>query len=208
MTTATTPATKWTLSGTGYEFCNCNPGCTCNFAGFPSSADGSCKALVANVIDSGRFGDVDLSGVTAVAIVDWPKAIHEGNGRAVFVVPPSVSDEQVNALAQIYTGQVGGMPWAILGSTFTVAGLVRADIQIQDDGIHSSVSIPGIGEATGTTLKNPVTGEDNRVKIALAEGFIWREGDCGQGSFRAEAEGVSLAFENSNWIHYQFDWGN
>ena len=38
--------TKWYLKGRGYEFCNCAPGCTCNFSGFPSSKDGSCKALV------------------------------------------------------------------------------------------------------------------------------------------------------------------
>ena len=57
----------------------------------PSSADGACKALVGNVIDEGRCGDVDLSGVTAVAIIDWPRAIHDGGGRAVFVVPPETT---------------------------------------------------------------------------------------------------------------------
>ncbi len=204
----TQAATKWTLTGKGYEFCNCNPGCTCNFAGFPSSSDGSCKALIANRIDEGRFGDIDMSGVTAVAIIDWPKAIHEGNGRAVFVVSPSVTDAQVNALAQIYTGQVGGMPWEILGSTFTIAGLVKAEIRLDDQGIHSGVSIPGVGEARGTTLKNPVTGEDNRVKIALDTGFIWKDGDCGQGSFHVEAEGIALDFKETSWILYDFDWHN
>lgn len=80
-------ATKWHLKGVGYEFCNCAPGCTCNFSGFPSSKDGSCKAAVANVISDGRCGDVDLGGVTALAILDWPKAIHDGGGKVVFVVP-------------------------------------------------------------------------------------------------------------------------
>ena len=68
--TASETTTRWSLSGTGYEYCNCNPGCTCNFNGFPSSSDGSCKALVANVIEEGRCGDVDLAGVTAVALID------------------------------------------------------------------------------------------------------------------------------------------
>src|SRR5438094_676799 len=93
--------TRWRLRGLGYEFCNCQPGCTCNFSGFPTSLDDSCKALVVVAIEEGSCGDVDLSRVRAAAIIDWPKAIHDGNGKAVFVVPPSTTDAQVNCLAQI-----------------------------------------------------------------------------------------------------------
>ncbi len=209
MTTSDTATqTKWSLKGTGYEFCNCNPGCTCNFSGFPTSSDGSCKAFVGNVIKQGHCGDVDLSGLTVAAIIDWPKAIHEGGGKAVFVVPPAVSDEQLGVLAQIFTGQLGGMPWEILGTTYEVAGLVRSEVVVNEAGPRSSIEIPGVGRATGDTLKNPVTGEDNNVAIELETGFIWKRGDCGQGSFQVAAEGLALDFANSNWIHYEFDWGN
>src|SRR5919112_6863284 len=112
--TETTPTTAWRLKGKGYEFCNCVPGCTCNFGGFPSSSDGSCQAAVTNRIDEGSCGDVDLSGLTVMALLNWPKAIHDGGGTAVFVVPDEVSDEQLGALAQIFTGALGGMPWEIL----------------------------------------------------------------------------------------------
>ena len=206
--TATETTTAWYLKGKGYEFCNCQPGCTCNFSGFPTSADGSCKAAVANHIVEGRCGDVDLSGIKAIAILDWPQAIHDGGGKAVFVVPPAVSDEQLGCMAQIFTGQLGGMPWAILGTTFEVAGVVRAEVEIFDDGINSGFRAEGVGEAKGSSLKNPVTGEEHRVAIDLAEGFIWKRGDCGQGSFHIEAEGISLDFSDSNWILYDFDWSN
>jgi hypothetical protein len=39
-------STRWALKGRGYEFCNCDFGCGCNFGGFPNSKDGSCRALV------------------------------------------------------------------------------------------------------------------------------------------------------------------
>ena len=196
------------MKGKGYEFCNCQPGCTCNFSGFPTSPDGSCKAAIGTHIVEGHCGDVDLSGITAVAIIDWPKAIHDGNGRAVFVVPPEVSEKQLGSLAQIFTGQLGGMPWSILGPTFEVAGVVRADVNLDDDGMNSGFSIPGVGEAKGTALKNPVTGEEHLAAIVLDGGFIWERGDCGQGSFDVEAEGIHLKFEDSNWILYDFDWSN
>lgn len=204
----TQTATTWRLRGTGYEFCNCQPGCTCNFSGFPTSPDGSCKAAVGNHIEEGFCGDVDLSGIKAVAIIDWPGPIHDGNGKAVFVVPPAVSDEQLDAMAQIFTGQLGGMPWAILGPTFEVAGVVRAEVELDHDGMNSGFSIPGVGQAKGHKLKNPVTGEDHDAAILLDGGFIWERGDCGEGSFEVEAEGIHLKFDDSNWILYEFDWTN
>ncbi len=206
--TATETTTAWRLKGKGYEFCNCQPGCTCNFSGFPTSPDGSCRAAVATHITEGTCGDVNLSGIKAVAILDWPKAIHDGGGKAIFVVPPAVSEEQLGCLAQIFTGQLGGLPWSILGTTFEVAGVVRAEVEIVDDGINSGFRIPGVGQAQGTALKNPVTGEDHRVVIDLDQGFIWKRGDCGQGSFEVEAQGVRLDFRDTNWILYDFDWTN
>lgn len=206
--TSTEISTRWRLQGKGYEFCNCQPGCTCNFSGFPTSPDGSCKGAVGTHIVQGYCGDVDLSDIKAVAIFDWPGPIHEGNGKAVFVVPPAVSDEQLGAMAQIFTGQLGGMPWAILGSTYEVAGVVRADVDLDDNGMHSGFTIPGVGQARGTTLKNPVTGDDHAVAIVLEDGFIWKRGECGQGSFEVEAEGIHLDYHDSNWILYDFDWSN
>ena len=204
----TTNRTSYRLRGVGYEFCNCNPGCTCNFNGFPTSADDSCKAMVANVITEGRSGDVDLSGVTAVALIDWPKAIHDGNGRAVFVVTPETTDEQIGELANIYTGAYGGLPWEILGTTFSVAGLVKAPISIEAEGLRASVRVEGVGEAHGDYFKNPVTGERHEAHIVLPDGFIWTKGECGVGSYRAAAEGLDLSFQDTNWILYDFDWSN
>lgn len=115
---ATATATRWAMSGRGYEFCNCDFGCGCNFGGFPNSKDGSCRALVGLQITAGKVGDVDVSGVKCAALIDWPKAIHEGNGKCVFVVDPATTDKQIEGLAQVFTGKLGGMPWELIGPTF------------------------------------------------------------------------------------------
>lgn len=201
-------AKQWTLKGRGYEFCNCDFGCGCNFGGFPNSEDGSCRALVGLDIDSGRCGDVDLSGVRCAAVVQWPKAIHEGDGKCVFVVDPSTTDEQVEALAQICTGQLGGMPWELLGPTFEVVGLEKAKISIEGEGVKSVFRAEGIAEARGDAFKNPVTGEDHFATLELPTGFIWTRGECGQGSFHAKAGEIEHQYENTNWILYDFDWTN
>ena len=204
----TETTTTWRLKGTGYEFCNCQPGCTCNFNGFPTSPDGSCKAAVANRITEGNCGDVDLSGVTALMIIDWPKAIHDGNGKAVFVVPPEVSDQQLDALAQIYTGQLGGMPWAILGTTYEVAGVVRADVDLDDDGINSGFRVPGVGEAKGTTLSTGYRRGSPRRNRARPRLHLETRRLRPRQLRRRGGKGIHLSFKDSNWILYDFDWTN
>ena len=206
MTTAT--ATRWQLQGRGYEFCNCDFGCGCNFGGFPNSKDGSCRAFVGLNITGGSCGDVDLSGVKCAGIYAWPKAIHEGNGKVAFVVDPTTTDKQVDALSQIFTGKLGGMPWEILGPTAEVVGLVKAKIRINGRGRKSTFRAEGVGEGRGDAFKNPVTGEEHLADVHLPNGFIWKKGECGQGSFRAEAAGLSVAAEKTNWIYYKFNWSN
>jgi hypothetical protein len=199
---------RWVLRGTGYEFCNCDFGCGCNFGGFPNSEDGSCRALVGMSIEEGRCGDVGLSGVRCAAVLSWPKAMHEGNGRCVFVVDPETTDRQVEALAQIFTGRLGGLPWEILGPTFEVVGLEKARIRITGSGPKSTLTVEGFAEGRGDTFRNPVTGEDHFAEIHLPQGFIWTKGECGQGSFTARAGPLDLAYDRTNWILYRFDWSN
>lgn len=205
---ANNDTTAWTLKGRGYEFCNCDFGCGCNFGGFPNSEDGSCRALVGLDIEAGNVGDVDVSGLKCAAIVDWPKAIHEGNGKCVFVVEPSTSEDQINALAQVFTGALGGMPWEILGTTFEVVGLQKAVISIEGDGMNSRFTAEGLIDAQGQSFKNPVSGEEHAAIINLPTGFIWTRGECGTGTFSASSDGVDIGSTDSNWILYDFDWNN
>jgi len=205
---ATAPATSWFLRGQGFEFCNCQFGCGCNFGGFPNSTDGSCRAFVGLRVARGRCGEVDLSGLALASLLAWPRAIHEGRGQAVFVVEPETTERQIEALSQIFTGKLGGLPWSILGTTYEVLGLVKARITIEGQGRKSRFRAEGVGEGRGDTLKNPVTGEDHLVNVDLPGGFIWKRGEVGRGSFRAEAAGLSVAADNTNWIHYEYDWSN
>lgn len=200
--------TRWYMKGKGYEFCNCAFGCGCNFAGVPNSSDGSCRALVGCHILEGKAGAIDLGGVKCAAVVHWPKAIHEGNGKAAFVVDPATTDKQIEMLAQIFTGKLGGLPWELLGPTFEVVGLEKATITIAGEGRRSTFTIEGIGEGRGKAFINPVTGEEHLANLDLPDGFIWKKGECGQGTFKATSSGISLDFDGTNWIYYEFDWSN
>jgi hypothetical protein len=58
-------------------------------------------------IDKGHFGDTDLSGRYWAGIVQWPGAMHEGNGSVVPIVDERADEDQRNALLQIMSGQQG-----------------------------------------------------------------------------------------------------
>ena len=207
MTTQT--QTPWRLKGHWLETCNCDPGCNCNFGGFPDH--GSCQAIVGFLVSEGNFGGVDMAGVRAVVALKWPKAIHEGNGQSVLFIGESANPEQVTSLVSILSGRHGGMPWEILANTLTATeGPILKPIEMTIDGRNSSFRIPGILEAKITPLKNPVTGEENEVHIVLPKGgLIWDDGDAATtetmrvdyGDMKFEYPGQSAIFSAIEWTN-------
>ena len=206
MTQAQTP---YGIMADWLETCNCDPGCNCNFGGFPDH--GSCEALIGLQINEGNFGDVDLSGVKAVLAIKSPKAIHEGNGTAAVFIDESASEQQVNGLATILTGQVGGMPWEILATTISaLEGPILKSIKMDVNGTSSGFSIDGILEAKMVPLKNPVTGEDNEVHIVFPHGgLIWNDGDSATTSVMKVDHGtVKFGHTGMSGIFAPVDWTN
>lgn len=199
--------TPYRIKAKWLETCNCDPGCNCNFGGFPDH--GSCEALIGLFVDEGKIGDVDLSGVKAVLAIKWPKAIHEGNGAAAIFIDESASQDQVGGLATILTGQAGGMPWEILATTLTsLDGPNLVPIKMDVNGRNSGFSIDGILEAKMTPLLNPVTGEENEVHIVFPSGgLIWNDGDSAatsvmkvdHGNIKFDHTGQSAIFAPVEW---------
>lgn len=189
------------------ETCNCNHGCGCQFGGFPDH--GGCEAMVAYEVIEGRYGDVDLTGVKIVEGAMWPGPIHEGGGRAVVFVDDRASDEQVDAVFKILSGQAGGMPFEALAGTFDrVEGPVRRPIEMRIDGRRSTVRVEDAAEVEMKPLQDPVSGEDKDVHITYpGGGFMWDDGAIGttarmrlqHGDMRFEHPGRFAAYATPTW---------
>ena len=72
-------ASDWRLEGEWMKNCNCAFGCPCDFNAPPTH--GSCKGMVAMRITKGHFEGTNLGGLVFAATVDFPGALHEGNGQ-------------------------------------------------------------------------------------------------------------------------------
>jgi hypothetical protein len=170
---------RWRLKVHNLETCSCNHGCGCQFGGFPDK--GFCDAIIGYEVIEGHYGDVDLAGVRTVYVGTWPKAIHEGHGRALLFVDESARPEQVEGLTKIFSGQAGGMPWEGFAATVdTFDGPILKPIEMRVDGHRSSFRVPGLIDVTMTPLKDAVSGEEKEVHIVYPKGgFVWNDGSIG-----------------------------
>lgn len=198
---------SWNLRGTYLESCNCEPGCGCNFRGFPSSPEGNCQAFTAHRIEEGSFDGVDLGGSNVTWALWWPGAIHERGGRGHAFVD-CATDEQFAALARIWRGEAGYPYYEIFNSTFDEPTAVeRATVEITVDGRNSTWAVPGVAESVMEPLRNPVSGEENDVRIVKPGGFIWKDGEIAQSArMRVDLPGISFDLSGRHCVLAPFDY--
>jgi hypothetical protein len=105
-------ATDWYMEGPYLKNCNCDPGCPCDFNQHPTH--GHCEGMAGMRIDHGKFGDVDLSGLSWAALYRWPGALHEGNGEIQPIIDEKADERQRDAILQALSGQHGDTFFEVL----------------------------------------------------------------------------------------------
>jgi hypothetical protein len=175
---STTQIPKWNIKADYVETCNCDYGCPCNFNGFPTY--GFCRALVLYHIQSGSYGNVKLDGIDVISAGSWPKAIHEGNGTMQFFISKKTTEDQRNAIVNIFSGKAKGEgPFELFAGTYKyLLDPQFVDIAVKIDGRKSSFSVPGMIDVQLDSFKNPVTGEEQDTKIQIPKGFIFKLADA------------------------------
>ena len=180
----------WHLRGHVILACNCDYGCPCNFNGLPTT--GKCEGNWNWHIEDGRYGDVPLSGLTASVAVNWPGAIHEGNGEAMIILDAGADERQRHALLTLLSGQAGG-PWKIIATTITtVHGPEYVPIEVTVADFGSRVQAGDFITLQMEPVRNKATGAEVRPRAILPEGFVFKEGDLGASSAFRVAGPVSF----------------
>ncbi len=195
---------EWAIKGQEFANCNCDYGCPCQFNALPS--DGTCKAAVAFQFTEGHFGDVDLSGLRAAGVYEWPGPVHEGNGRMQLIVDESANEAQRDALLKIMRGEETE-PMATMWSVYTtmcstiLEPLFKPiELEIDIENRIGRIAVPGVFETKGEPIRNPVTGNIHRARIDLPHGFEYEVAEAGSASTKAIGE-IKLDLKNS---HGQF----
>ena len=165
----------WKVSGTVLVGCNCDYGCPCNFNAPPTTGD--CEGNWTWHIEKGTYDDVDLDGLTLAVFADWPKAIHEGGGKAVAYYDEQADEKQAQALESLLRGGEGG-PWGIFINTYELLDVLPAPFEVEVNGERSRYKIGDIAELQMEPIKNPVSGAEVRAAVVLPTGLVFNEGWC------------------------------
>ena len=178
----------WKIKAKYYEACNCELGCPCNMSGFPSH--GKCEGGWTWHVEHGSFAGAPLDGLNFSVYVNWPAAIHEGNGEALILIDEKANAEQRSAIERLISGQVGG-PWGILAWTWpTIHGPYSTPYHVTFDGIHTQVSCGEYLDVECGPIRNPVSGAEAHPGVVLPEGIIFKQGDLGTTTRFRVANGI------------------
>ena len=168
---------KWHLDGKVVVACNCDWGCPCNFNALPTA--GKCEGGWTWHVEKGAYGSVKLDGLSFSVYVNWPGAIHEGNGEALILIDERADPEQRRAIETLIEGKSGG-PWGVLGWTWPkIHGHYAVGYDIEWNGINTSIRCGDYLQLECGPIRNPVTGAESHPGIALPEGIILKQGDLG-----------------------------
>lgn len=181
-------ASDWRLEGEWMKNCNCAFGCPCDFNAPPTQ--GYCKGLFAMRIAKGHFEGTRLDGLCFAITVDFPGALHEGNGTIQPIIDERATPEQRQALFDIFSGKHSAE-----GTLFQIVSLIVTKIldpvfapfefSFDKDGRIARLVARGVLETDVEPIKNPVTGTPHRIQVVMPEGFEHRAAEIASANIRS-----------------------
>jgi hypothetical protein len=132
---------SWSLKGSYVETCSCDMICPCNASFDHGATNDFCRVVLAFNIREGSVDGTDMAGRRVAAIADTPKVMTEGNWRLGVFIDDGASDEQMDLLVKIFSGQLGGPMEALAPLVGDFAGVEKAPITIEDDGVRHTVRV-------------------------------------------------------------------
>jgi len=127
------------LEGRLLEVCDCNVLCPCWIGEDPDN--GTCDAILSWHMDNGTIDGVDVSGLSLALLPHIPGNILQGNWKVAVFVDDAATDEQQEALLNVFTGKLGGPVADFAALVGEVVSVERAPITFTVEGGQGSVRI-------------------------------------------------------------------
>ncbi len=192
------------LNGHYFESCNCLGVCPCLLLQPPT--EGYCEAFPSWHIEEGRLGDVRLDGLNVAVWLRTPGSLTEGNWRIALYIDERATQEQHDAITELWSGKHGGYLEVIASLVSDVIGVRSAKIEWNDDGAgHRTMSVEGVGGVDIQAIAG-MDGQDvvlTGMPLAVAPPFPitisqsnrWTFNDHGLEASRSGTAGLSSPFQ-------------
>jgi hypothetical protein len=193
------------LEGTLLEACSCKVLCPCWIGEDPDH--GTCESVNAYRFERGSIGDVDVTGLSAVAVNLIPgNVLTPRSWRQLLLIDDRADDEQLTAIREAFQGRRGGPLADLAGLVDEWLAVERAPIVHQTREGAGTLTIGGLVSAT----MRPYSGTDGRTTTLRDTVFSTVPGSPAYVAvadrFRVDipAHGMRWSFEGRNAI--QSDW--
>lgn len=141
----------WSMEGNFFENCSCDAICPCTWSnGVHGATNDYCRFALAFQVERGDIDGLDVGGRTFVLVGDTPPQMLEGNWRVGVLVDHGASDEQMEALRAVLTGEMGGPFEALAALIGDFIGMEQQPIEITSDGTTHHVTAGDVVDYEGT----------------------------------------------------------
>ncbi|MGH7763370.1 MAG: DUF1326 domain-containing protein [Candidatus Dormibacteraceae bacterium] len=132
----------WKIEGTYFESCNCTFACPCSVTSFASPATQErCRVILNYHVHSGQIDGVDVSGRNVSLVADTPAKMLDGKWRLGLIIDDKASKGQMDKLAGVFSGAMGGPVAGLAPLVGEVLGVVQQPIEYHEKGGHHGVKI-------------------------------------------------------------------
>jgi hypothetical protein len=152
------------LEGRLLEVCTCNILCPCWVGEDPDG--GTCDGLFAWHFDKGSVNGTDVTGRTFGWIGHIPGNILAGNWRIVVFLDEEATDEQQQALLDVWTGKLGGPIADLAQLVGEVVAVERVPIVFTVEGVQGTVRF-GDGASAKLEPYKGATGESTTLNDTI-----------------------------------------
>lgn len=132
---------SWNLKGSYVETCSCELMCPCNLSFDHGATYDFCRVTLVFNLREGQVEGTDIGGLKVAVVADTPKVMTDGNWRLGVFIDEQATDEQLEKLVGVFSGQLGGPMAALAPLVGEMLGVVRAPIEVHDDGVRHSVRV-------------------------------------------------------------------
>ncbi len=198
--------TPWAMQGELILNCNCTVFCPCVVSlGKHPPTEGHCQTWGGIRIDSGFYGDEDLSGLNIGLLIEIPGMMARGNWKVALYVDDRASDAAYDAIVRIMSGAARGTTglFSVLVSEFL--GAERQPVSYVTEGKTRHITV---GRKIAGVVY-PVEGKNAGEDIVISNTQYWMGPDITVATAskgRVRAHGRVWDFDGRSAEICQIDW--